>query len=232
MSELDKWFPRSEDEVIAGSPAPSATASRMDIKARGENWTRTYMYKLCNIYIRKRSDAPIITPSGKEIRTYAGVDYHGSVKIPGFPLAARAEVEVKTFSEVFQFSEIKSHQATFLDESKERGELAMVSLVEHEAGQIVRGFWIPWPAKNKEGGYWHREGYGLGYEVSLKNLAWVRAQLKKRVSGNFKGKSLRPQDQDLLEDFLVEKVKNKWQLSETHWLRTLLCMPVEQPRLI
>jgi hypothetical protein len=233
MSELDEWFPRESGEWGAPTGSPQ-TLTPQEIKAKGESKTRDYMAKLCGIYLRKRSDAPIKTPDGRTIQVYSGVDYHGSVKIPGSPFAARVEVEVKTFSESFQFSEIKPHQVTAMDEARERGELVMVSLVEHIRGNIFKMFWIPWPSagfgKYRE---WEHSPLGSHWE-KYKTLAWVRCELRDRIAGNYQAKSIRAQDHDLLQDFLVDKSGKggTWQLSESHWLRGLLDIPVGQPRLL
>jgi hypothetical protein len=221
-SVLDEWFPRDEVE-----PKEEEKSSSKGYGQRGEQWTKAYMEKLCGIHLSKRNDAPVQTPSGP-MHIYTGVDYYGSVYLKKFVLAAHVEVEVKTFEGSFSLAEIKEHQAKFLTSRTARGEIGILALAEREGMNIIRLFWIPWPKKGEKGWMTY---VGYGGEV-FRSFKWLCEKLSERADGRFQGKSIRPQDQDLLTEFLVEKVKGQWALSETHWLRRLLDIPVEQARLL
>lgn len=62
---------------------------------------------------------------------------------------------------------------------------------------------------------------------SLYVIPWARwleieAKLSTRASGNFKGKSLRRRDLDLIEGYQIVKVKRRWVLPDEHWLAVIL----------
>jgi hypothetical protein len=225
MNELDMWFPRDEyGRPVLDSPtqeeepivAQKAQGGR-EIGHKGEAWTIRTMLSLMMVHLVKRNDAPIQLPNGRILRPGASqIDMYGYGKIHGSSLAIYYEVEVKTFRDSYSLSSLHEQQMIQLDLAVRSGAMTILSLVEHDGKSIMRGFLIPWPQEGRTN-FWK---FG-DMEFSAHNYNWVLERLAGKTSGNYLGRSIRQQDTDMLDEFLVEKSGNRWNLSTNHWARKM-----------
>lgn len=212
--DLSKWFPRNPPPTEeASSPAGKKEPSPQSwIKKKGESWTRKYMKDMFGIKVEKRSDSPIELPDGTTIHPKKGIDFFGSVPTET-PWNGHLEMEVKAFTGNFALSNIKPHQVLALNEAADRGDIAVLSLVyvDRPTKQVETMWWIPWA-----------RGYPDNPEMTLRDgtptFAWFMRELRKRAAGNFKAKSIRKEDFDLLEQWAIRKEGRKWTAVSYFWM--------------
>ena len=199
-----------EEQVQAAArPPPKPRYYR-----KAERWARDRLVILLDAELNKNTDELKSYEKDGEIKRYRtcdGLDYSGRMLLQwnGEVHATPIEMEVKAFQDSFPTGTLE-RQYNMLDEAR-RHALTMVCLVQHNQGTVLRGFYIPWRRPGDP-----RRGTVLRHVM---DYADVIEALQARACGNYKGKSIRPQDQDLLAEHLVQKVNGRWQLCP--WLEQL-----------
>lgn len=199
-----------EEQARVAHPPP-----RPRYSAKGERWARERLCTLMGAELSKNSDElKSYEKDGriKYYRTGGYLDYSGKMpaRLPWLNLTTYipVEMEVKTFQGSFPTGTLR-RQYDILNRANG---LVMVCLVEHWKGTILRGWYIPW----RRAGSARSE---LVAKLRIMDYTDFIEALKARARGNYKGKSFRPRDHDLLQNHVVEKRHGRWQLCP--WLSLL-----------
>lgn len=183
------------------------------IGAKGEAWARDRLCALGAVLTKDRDELKEYTDSatGKKHHYYLsrGLDYDGTIpfRVGVVPIV----VEVKTFSDSLPLSSIKERQLALLNTARKQGKLALIVLVEHKGGTVVRGWMIPYRGKGDARGSAIRDVPDWADLVCALERAAERG-------GRFRGKSIRPENLD--RQWEVEKKGGKW--TTCAWLACLI----------
>lgn len=230
-TELDRWFPRNPDD--AKNPQPprtehgiipgirqkrikprGGTKSPQALKRKAEELTRYIFTNLFNAEISKSQVQEIITDKGIFNKS-TDVDFVGSMPIlsNGTAISYPIKIDAKAWSGAsFPLSRVSPNERQYFSDGLRAKMGCLLALVV-------------WPLDAKSYG---RGDVDAVYLVPWKLWLKLENQLAGMAAGNFKGKSLRRSDLNLLSGCAVVKDGRRWQLEPDHWLIPLLPGDVAQ----
>lgn len=210
---LDAFFgPRDKTDPLTVTPLQDAalpvkrraTKKAQNIGQTGERWASQNLPKITGATLHKAATREVTR--GKD-RFYVSqdVDLVGTIPLignPNYPV----HIEVKATTTALPLSRISNNETRYLDRALNAGEGALVLIV-----------WLPELDRP----------YRLSDVLAADLIPWRRwpdlsAGLRARISGNYRGRSLRFTDRDLIADCALERAVRSWRLCPGHWLAPLI----------
>ena len=219
---LDAWFPRSSTKpgplpepvvehgvypgimrkhhrVTKGSP----TKNPHKLAKIGETLTKRILTKF-GATLAKSPVHEIATPSGFFTQS-TNVDYVGSILVQGEGRALMCDAKAWSGA-TFPLTRVSDKERGYFDRGMRARQLCVLSLVI-------------WPQVCDNYG---ASGVDVVYLVTWQRWLEIERALKGRAKGNYKGKSLRRRDLDLLDGCKVERVSRRWTLEPGHWMAGMI----------
>jgi len=215
-TDLDAWFPR--DEVVpTPEPKPEqgvypgfgrqkrhaakgpSTKNPHKLGKIGESLTKRIMEKF-GATLNKSPVHQIVTDGGIFTQS-TNVDFVGSILAGEF---ARSMIcDAKAWSSgTFPLTRVSHKERGYFTRGAQARQLCVLSLV----------IW-PKVCSNYGAG-----GVDVVYLVTWGRWLEIERELAERAKGNYKGKSLRRRDFDLLAGCAVRRESRRWTLEDGHWL--------------
>ena len=225
--DLDAWFPRSAttpgplpEPVVEQGVYPGIMTKRSkpttqrttlynphEVGKVGEGLTR-YVFEKFGATLSKSQTQEIPTDEGfRYIST--DLDEVGSIRVNvgGQTFAMSLKVESKGWTKgTLPISRISDKQRKYFTRGMNASQMCVLSLVV-------------WPMVCQNYG---RSGVDCVYLVTWQRWLEIERELQGRAKGNYKGRSLRRKDLDLLDGCKVERVKRRWTLCDRHWLTGMI----------
>lgn len=203
MSELDEWFPRADN---GAPPEPNTDPGIID----GARYDRRKS-------AHRKSTAKNLERIGEglthDVLEKFGVTLRKIPLLPGYYGYISVDVD---FQGAYQGRPLKVEAKTWWVARKS---FALSRFSENERGYMRRGLnegWQCWVSIALLDGEPTRRACNTLYVLSWEDWLNIESQLAARAAGNFKGRSLRAGDIDLLSGYEVRRVKRQWVVAERH----------------